>query len=562
MKKVLFGLLVMICVFTVSGATSTSPSNMVVDFEATSVASALHPGDSGILNLVVKNSGGYRAENVKILITNPNILDGEKRFNVGTIDSGSSKTFTVPLKVKPAAKAGVNSLVVTLDYDGYDSDGSRQNDRQSRWEIPVTIRGSPNFEVSLTKTTYFKDTLDTLSLTGMIRGSVKDLTATLSSTCMTFIGSSRKYVGALNANQEFNISYEMKPTATGACQSNLTLSYKDESGSSSSDSLTLGVNIEGAGVDFKVVNVSYGETGPGEKVSIFVELKNVGKAAAGDSTLSLSLSSPFVPVDTSERYIGSVSGGESVETTFNVAVGWDAQIQPYSIPLQVSYKVGGTSYNVTKDIGVDVAGKIILEVINVDTSRGLQIDIANIGTRTAEGVKAILTPANGGNFTQRNMTQIQQAGGSTGARPQQAGNPMRMLAGGRAGGAGGRASSTSGTGAAATAVGGQLIEYKSNIKPTAQTTFTFDSAPQGDAILTLEYTGPNNERVTQMERLSLGGAGSAARTNAATSFNGTAGSSSTNHYYIGGAVILLAFWVVYRRRAGKPIRPGVLSKKK
>ncbi|MFH1787794.1 MAG: hypothetical protein ABH834_00235 [Candidatus Altiarchaeota archaeon] len=550
----------MICVLTVSGATSTSPSNMAVDFDATSVSSALHPGDSGILNLVVKNSGGYRAEDVRILITNPNILDGEKRFSVGTIDAGSSKTFTVPLKVKANAKAGVNSLVVTIDYDGYDSSGVRQNDMQSRWEIPATIHGSPNFEVSLSKTTYFKDTLDTLSLTGMTRGSVKDLTATLSSTCMTFIGSSRKYVGALNTNQEFNISYEIKPTATGACQTNLTLSYKDDSGSSSSDSLTLGVNIEGAGVDFKIVNVSYGETGPGETVSIFVELKNVGKAAADDSTLSLSLSSPFVPVDTSERYIGLVGAGESVQTSFDVAVGWDAQIQPYSIPLQVSYKVGGTSYNVTKDIGVDVTGKVILEVINVDTSRGLQIDIANIGTRTAEGVKAILTPANGGNFTQRNMTQSQQSGTPTGARPQQAANPMRIIGGaGGAARAGGQASSTSGTGAAATAVGGQLIEYKSNIKPTAQTTFTFDSAPAGDAILTLEYTGPNNERVTQTERLSLG---SAARTSAAASLARTTSSSTTNYYYyVGGAVVLLAGWVVLRRRAGKPLRPAVFSKK-
>lgn len=548
--------------FNVSAATSTSPSNMVVDFDATSVSSALHAGDSGILNLVVKNSGGYRAENVKILITNPNILEGEKRFNVGTIDAGASKTFTVPLKVKANAKAGVNTLVVAIDYDGYDSDGSRQNDRQSRWEIPATIHGSPNFEVSLGKTTYFKDTLDALSLTGMTRGSVKDLTATLSSTCMTFMGSARKYVGNLQENQEFNVSFDMKPTATGACQVNLTLSYKDESGASSSDSLTLGVNIEAAGVDFKVMNVSYGLTGPGETVLIKTVLKNVGKAKAEDTTVSLTLSSPFVPVDTTERYTGYVEGGETIEVSFDVAVGWDAEIKPYSIPLKISYKVGGTSYNVTKDIGVDVTGRVILEVINVDTSRGLQIDIANIGTRTAEGVKAILTPANGGNFTQRNMTQSQQAGGPTGARPQQAANPMRILGGGGgAGGAGGQASSTSGTGAAATAgVGGQLIEYKSNIKPTAQTTFTFDSAPAGDAILTLEYTGPNNERVTQMERLSLG---SAARTSAAASLTRTSGSSTTNYYYyVGGVVVLLAGWIVLRRRAGKPIRPGILSKKK
>ncbi|MFH1835347.1 MAG: CARDB domain-containing protein, partial [Methanobacteriota archaeon] len=183
-------------------------------------------------------------------------------------------------------------------------------------------------------------------------------------------------------------------------------------------------------VDFKVMNVSYGSAGPGETVRVNVALKNVGKAKAEDATVSLSLSSPFVPVDTTERYVGPVGGGEIIQASFDVAIGWDAEIKPYSIPLKISYKVGGTSYNLTKDIGIDVTGKVILEIINVDTSRGLQIDVANIGTRTAEGVKAILTPADGGNFTQRNMTQSQQAGSPAGARPQQAANPMRMFAGG------------------------------------------------------------------------------------------------------------------------------------
>ncbi|MFH1834766.1 MAG: hypothetical protein ABH851_01105, partial [Methanobacteriota archaeon] len=277
-----------------STAIATVPTNMVVDFDKTSVPSVLYAGDSGILNLVISHSGGYIAEKVEVYITSPQALDVEKRFYLGTVEVGQSKSLSVPLKVAENAKAGLKTIQVTIDYDGFDYLGERDDNLQTKWEIPILIMGSPNFEIDLKGTTYFKDTLDKLTINGFTRDSVKDLTATLTSTCVTFIGSSRKYVGGLEANKQFDVTYELKPTASGACEATLSLSYNDESGVAATDTLTLGLNIEDAGVDFKVMNVSYGSAGPGETVRVNVALKNVGKAKAEDATVSLSLSSPFV----------------------------------------------------------------------------------------------------------------------------------------------------------------------------------------------------------------------------------------------------------------------------
>lgn len=563
-KKIIF-LIALYCILTAveAATTSTGPTNIIVDF-STSGISTLHVGDSGVLNLVIENTGGYRADNLEVYVPSSQVVDGEKRFYVGTVSTGQSKILLVPLKVSNKATPGLKTIQVVIDYDGFDADGDRDNNKQTKWEIPVTVYGSPNFEADLEKTTYYKDTLDKLTIKGYTRDTVKDLTATLSSTCVTFIGSSRKYVGELPADQHFEVSFDVKPTAAGACQTTLTLSYKDTSGASASDTISLGLNVESAGVDFKVLNVSYEPTGPGEKVGVGIKLKNVGKADAEEVTVSLTLDTPFVPVDTTERYLGTVSGGENIETEFDLSVGLDGEIKPYTIPLNISYKVGGSSYSVKKDIGVDVTGRVILEIINIDTSRGLQIDVANIGTRTAEGVKAILNVEAGGNATLAAARQQAAAGTAQNAASRQmpAQNPLQMLTG--RGGPTQRQQTQQTTNAASSVQAGSsqmLIEYKSNIKPTAQSTFTFDTTLSGPATLTLEYTGLNGERVTQTERINAGSSIYSASGVVASSFSRQSSQSNNRKYAIYGFVAVIILWIVYRKRKGQKILPEALKSK-
>ncbi|MFH1404375.1 MAG: hypothetical protein ABIH11_08920 [Candidatus Altiarchaeota archaeon] len=533
-KTMNFGimLLVIVCLTTVVGAQSSSdlaPTNMIVDFDSTTTDSSLGAGDSGIMNLVIENTGGRRAENVQIYIPSTARINMDKRFYIGRLDASESKTLPLMIRVNKDATTGLTAVNVRISFDGYKSDGTLERNQLTTWDVPLRIYGKPSFQIVPSKTTYFKDTLDDLTLKGTLLDPVKDLEATLSSSCITVIGSSRTHVGDLNKGQDFELKYPVKPVSSGACTASIILEYTDESGTSTTDNMSIGLNIEDAGVDFKVVNISYNPTGPGETVLVKLGLKNVGKADSRDTTVSLSLSEPFVPVDTPEKYLGTVPASQYVEADFAISVGWDAEIKAYAIPMTITYKVGGAVYNVSKSIGIDVGGSVILEIISIDTSRGnVRIEVANIGTRTADGVKATLdipqTASNRTGMRPGRNDSNRSMGGSATDSPNDSTMPFAR----------GNLTRTGGDTQS-------FVSYKSDIKSNKQTTFTFETTYTGPATLTLEYTGLNNNRVTETERLNLGGSGGASSGFRMSRTTDTTGTSTTTYLIYALVVVVLLF---------------------
>ena len=528
-ERVLIGFLLM-CYILASQATavtsssdsSVGPTNMVVDFDSTEFESNLMRGESGILNLVIENTGDYSAKNVEVWIPSIGGLHIDKRLYVGEIGSGESKTLPIWIRVDDEAGTGLTGVQVTIEFDGFDAEGTADNNQATTWEIPVYVYGNPAFQITPSKTTYFKENLDYLTLEGLAMTSVKDLEATLSSSCATIIGSSREYVGQIASNQNFSLTYQLKPTSSGACIATLRLSYTDESNTKVYDNVSIGLNVEDAGVNLKIINVSYAPTGPGEQTNLKVTLRNVGSTDAGDVTVYLDLSSPFAPVGTSEKYLPKIQSGESVDVDFGLAITWDADTTSYSIPLNIDYKVGGTSYNVSKNIGIDVSGRVTLEVIQVQsTGSSVRIDVANIGTRTADGVKATLIT-----FTQSGGQQVFNRTRQAGENASQFGRNITQMPGNMS----------------QMAEQQRLVSYKSDIKPSKQTTFTFSTSASGMATLELEYTGLNNERVTQTERITLSGGGSSGIRSTSSSNTGT----STTTMLGAIAVIAVIAFLVYR----------------
>ncbi|MFH1126007.1 MAG: hypothetical protein V1703_02675, partial [Candidatus Altiarchaeota archaeon] len=86
-------------VSTDSESSTASPTNVVVDFDATSLDTNVMPGDSGILNLVLKNTGGQLADNVYVSLPSNAVVHIDKRFYVGRMDPGESKTMPVVIRV-------------------------------------------------------------------------------------------------------------------------------------------------------------------------------------------------------------------------------------------------------------------------------------------------------------------------------------------------------------------------------------------------------------------------------------------------------------------------------
>lgn len=553
MKKMLICVLLTYCILvgsvaavTTSSSSSTGPTNMVVDFDSTELESNLMPGESGILNLVIENTGDYIAKNVDVWIPSTAKIHIDKRLHIGEVSAGESKTLPIWIRVDKDANTGLTGIQVTIGFDGYDAEGTADNNQETTWEIPVYVYGNPSFQITPEKTTFYKDSLDKFNLEGLALSPVEDLESLLSSSCVTVLGSSRKYVGDIQANQKFNISYDIKSSTAGLCTATLQLSYIDESVDRVLDNVTLGFVVEDAGVDFKLVNISYEPTAPGKNVAVNLQLKNMGESDAEDTTVSLNLTDPFTPLDTSEKYIGPVQSGGVISVDFTIAVGWDAETKVYSIPLNIDYKVGGTSYSVKKDIGLDVSGDVILEIIKVDASgSSLKIDVANIGTHTAEGVKATLITDVGAsvvNSASNGQTAGRQRGGM-GFMP----------------GIGRQAPAHASGEEQETPVRQevlnqsqlqQYVAYKSDIKPSKQTTFSFDVMLSGPATLILEYNGPNNERVTQREKITVNGGQAYARMTGAVTASRSGGSSVTTILMYGAAAVVVFFLArkLYSRR--------------
>ncbi len=544
---------------SVFAQTVTKPTNVVVDFDETEVDSGLGSAQSGTVNLVIKNTGDKRAESVQVWVQETTYIEASKKIYIGTLEAGESKTLPVLIRIKDDVKGGLTGISVQISFDGFDENDRQESNQFSSWEIPLRIQKNLMFQAEPEKTTYYKDAVEELLITGVSAESANDVQATISSDCIAIIGSSRIRIGDITAGKDFNIAYQAKPTQEGACEATLILSYTETDGTSGSDQITFGLNIEGAGVDFKVMDVYYDGAGPGDTTDVTVTLKNVGESKATDTTVLLELTDPFSPADTPEKYVGDVGAKDTITTTFGVATSWDAETKTYTIPLNISYKVGGTRYTIQKNIGLDASGKVILEIINVETSSkgSIQIDIANIGTRDAEGVKATLVADSG------SLSMAASTNSVTGAN---AGPGMRMpgmrgmgAVGAATTGEQGSTDSNQVTQRPANATRGNtttgettyLVAYKSDIKSSKQTTFTFDGSLSGNAILLLEYNGPGGERTTQEEKITLSSTTGTFSTGIATRQNNS--NTGVTTYLLYGAVILIVAFVgrkIYLKRKG------------
>ena len=554
LTKVLWSIAIILCITALVSAattqaatttgssstnTNTQPTNVVVDLSQTSLDSNLGRGDSGILTVYIKNTGGMSAENVQVYLPSTGSVHIDSKQTIGHMDSGESKSLQVIVRIDNSAPTGLVVIPVQISFDGYHADGSRENNQVANWQIPIRVYSNPSFQVTPEKTTYYKDTSDVLVLDGAVKEGVNDLQVALSSTCLTVIGAASQNIGDVADNTDFKISYNIKPTIAGACTSTLTLTYMDQSGGKSSLATSFGVNIEAAGVDYKLSGISYNPTGPGATVNVSLTLLNVGAADAQDTTVSLAASDPFAPIDTLEKYIGTVGGGKEATVMFPLSVSFGAATQTYTIPVTITYTVGGATYTTSKTIGIDVQGTVILSVINVDTSTGTpRIDIANLGSRDASSVKAtLIIPDTSGNSTGFGAQRTNRsAGGGQGS----------------AGGSGFNGTRQGGFNATASSANGQsYVVYKSAITAGKDSTFAFTSASgSGVATLVLEYSGPNNQRVTQTEMVTLGSRSSTTTGRTAATSRGT-DYTTLGLYALAAVIVLFAAFKLYKRRKKK-----------
>ena len=386
MKKILLrGAVMLVAVLMLAGAGSAATAtNIMLDYNSTGFDANLRPGDSGILTVVVRNTGSFTAENVQLLIPDETNVHAAKLWYIGNIDAGSSKTVSTTAKVDDNARVGLHTLQARFSYDGYKSDGSRDNQNMVSWDIPVRIYGKASFQFEVDKAAYTEDIIGRLAISVKPKIDVKevtsaitvrevtsaitvgDVTRTFTSTCASIEGSGKQYLGAMKADTSYRIEYEIKPTETGICPITITLSYYDASGSETVENTSIGINVERSSIDLKVVDIADGTLSLGSVSDITLKIKNVGNNPAGDVTVTLNLSDPFTPVKSAQKYIGSVKQGETQSATFTISVDSSAKKKSYSIPATIDYyDQAGAKQSTSVAIGLAVGGNADIKV-NLD----------------------------------------------------------------------------------------------------------------------------------------------------------------------------------------------------
>jgi hypothetical protein len=348
----------LICYFLMAMVNGLTATNLMVDYDNSYVDGNLRPGDSGILQVVIINTGFWAARDVGIYIPETKYIKGGGFWRVGRIEAGAQETISRVIRIASDTPTGLYTLKVTLSYDGYDADGDVENDKQSSWEIPIRVYGTPNFQLSLEDVEFFKDVAKKLKLKGLTKAAARETSATLSSSCVTVIGSNKKYIGDLARDAEFNLEYQIKPASTGTCTLSISLGYSDVSGTSTKEELSLGIDVQPSDINFKIEDIAPDTLTYGCVRNLTIYLKNLGTSAARDVTAKINVSDPFTALKTSEKYLGDVAAGETKDVKFEILVDTSAEKRAYEIPLTLEYyDAGGVKKTVEKKIGMQISGK-------------------------------------------------------------------------------------------------------------------------------------------------------------------------------------------------------------
>jgi hypothetical protein len=180
----------------------------------------------------------------------------------------------------------------------------------------------------------------------------------------------------------------------------LTVTYEDELGSTQTASLSIGpVNVYKRSIYFSVsTQPNISNILPGQKVTITVQLSNVGTEEARFVKVSLAPnSSSFVLLNSGEKYIDRIPVNGSSKVSFDLGV--NSGTQPGFYPLRISISFadarGVEQPMLIQNTGLEVAGVSDLDVIasaspapiTAGKKYTLSVQVSNIGTFQLKSVR-------------------------------------------------------------------------------------------------------------------------------------------------------------------------------
>jgi len=266
---------------------AVTETKLSLDYSLSQIPGNLHPGDSGVMSIVIRNVGSRNAEGVEIFIPDSGDIRVSKKEYIGTMLPGQTATISTKYNIADNAAIGLHTIQVRAEYDGYNVRGVAVYDKSETWEINIDVKGESIFVVDDIRTDEAPKPGDTISLKIRIKN-LGEATAydaegqlTTGNTMIKVIGSEKQFLGDIEPGRDKNLQYTIyldKNLPTGAYPLPLAISYKDKNHVPVSVTLPIGLQVSGE----TRVSLTVSETDPEEihagddDVLIKVKLDNQG----------------------------------------------------------------------------------------------------------------------------------------------------------------------------------------------------------------------------------------------------------------------------------------------
>ncbi|MBD3260090.1 MAG: hypothetical protein GF334_00130, partial [Candidatus Altiarchaeales archaeon] len=428
----------MTLLFSINAVPQTpTPSAMTLDYAQTIVPQGLQPKDIKPLYIVVRNTGGLPARDVRVDIpttggglytegpSGSDVTSGGSWF-LGSINPGGSAQIVSSVRVDEDPRIGTHYLIVYVTYDEsrYDSMGRLvSEEKKTKWLLPVEVQSGSLLELSdydvdpakLTSADNVKlvltlentgesDAQDITSYLGMPNdGSPASTEANLQlSRFFTVLGASQKKIGDLAKDMEKDVELDVhidEQTPSKAYTLPVTAEYEDRSGTKHVDVFYVGVYVSGGGK----ITVSDFQTDPMELHSDDreVQFKGLIENQGAQQVKNIKLTfNPKKPVLNSRSFIqtkqvGVLRASQSIPFTFYGDVEDDISPQQTEVGFLLEYEVNNQKMTeeVTHKIDILDHPRFRLSVNASPTPPGRKgnaaVDVENIGSE-CDGVTLIV----------------------------------------------------------------------------------------------------------------------------------------------------------------------------
>ena len=419
----------------VSAQTAT-PTALIVNYDQTLVPQDLKPGDIKPMYIVIQNTGGLTAREVRVTIPSQkdlfaegpssNSLAAGGTWALGTVNPGQSARVVTSLRARPDAKIGTHYLTVYLKYDEsrYDSSESITIEEETtKWIIPVEIRSGSLFElggftvnseelkagetyiISLDlKNTGEADAHELKSYLGMPKdGTPTNMQINVQlAQAFTVLGNVDNILGDVpqgeigKANLMIHIDENIPAKAYTLP---ITAEYEDDSGTVHTDIFYVGVVVSGE----RKLAITNFQTDPVElhadedDIEITGNIENQGTEQVKNIKVTFV---PGNPLENARSYVqkkevGTLSGGKSLGFTFYADIPEEAKAQTSEVTFELEYEVNSKKFKDMIIQQLDIQDHPRFEIIQDESSTqpedqgSTRMTLTNKGSK-CEGVTVIV----------------------------------------------------------------------------------------------------------------------------------------------------------------------------